>query len=77
MTDAAPVALTTLLLPPGVLKTNHPLGVDNASARRRAPLEAKSLAPRGRRQMQTKFVRFDAERPAAVQVRQAVLMAVW
>jgi hypothetical protein len=35
------------------------------------------LAPRGRRQMQKKFVRFDAERPAAEQVSRAPLMAVW
>ena len=42
-----------------------------------APLEAKPLAPRGRRHMQKKLARFDAERPAAVQVRRAALMAVW
>jgi len=42
-----------------------------------APLEANPLAPPCRRRMQEKLARFDAERPAAVQVRRAALMAVW
>jgi hypothetical protein len=48
---------------------------DDYRAAAPAPLEAKPLAPRGRRHMHKKPARFDAERSAAVQVRRA-LMAV-